>query len=109
MADAARALDKHTCPLQTPAVPSPIPHTAGGLVAGGCPNVFIGGFPAARKGDLTLCAGPPPHPDKIQEGSSSVEIGGAPAARKGDKNAIKGETGMQGEIQLGSPNVSIGG
>ena len=104
MADAARFLDKHTCPLKTPVGPSLVPHDAGGMIILGCPTVLIGKLPAARQGDPTLCLGPPiPHPDTIQKGSSSVKIGGLPAARKGDKTAI------QGEIQLGSPNVSIGG
>ena len=103
MADAARALDKHTCTLQTPAVPSPIPHTAGGLVVKGCPNVFIGGLPAARATDQTLCVGPPPHPDMIVKGSATVFIGGLPAARKND------QTSLGGAVQLGTPKVSIGG
>lgn len=102
MANAARTLDKHSCPLQTPGIP-PIPHAAGGLIVKGCPNVFIGGLPAARVGDQLLCAGPPPHPDVIVMGSTSVLIGGLPAARKGDL------TPLGGVIQLGAPTVVIGG
>ena len=102
MANAARVLDKHSCPLQTPGTP-PIPHTSGGLITKGCPNVFIGGLPAARVGDQLLCAGPPPHPDVIVMGSTSVFIGGFPAARKGD------QTSVGGAIQLGAPTVDIGG
>ena len=102
MADAARILDKHRCPLQTPGAP-PIPHQAGGMITKGCPNVLIGGLPAARVGDQVLCMGPPPHPDIIVKGSLSVFIGGLPAARKGDL------TSLGGKIQLGTPKVKIGG
>ena len=102
MPAAARALDKSTCPLQTPAIP-PIPHAAGGLIIKGCPTVLIGGLPAARAADQVLCAGPPPHPDVIVIGSTSVFIGGFPAARKGD------QLSLGGAIQLGEPTVDIGG
>lgn len=33
--------------------------THGGVITGpGCPNVLIGGMPAARVGDPTICVGP---------------------------------------------------
>lgn len=102
MADAARILDKHQCPMQTPGTP-PIPHQAGGMILKGCPNVLVGGLPAARVSDQLLCMGPPPHPDTIVKGSTSVFIGGLPAARKGDL------TSMGGKVQLGTPKVKIGG
>jgi uncharacterized Zn-binding protein involved in type VI secretion len=78
-----------------------------GLVSGpGVPNVLINGQPAARVGDLHVCAlAPPagPHPPTpIATGSSTVLIGGQPAARVGDA------TGCGATIAVGSPNVLIG-
>jgi uncharacterized Zn-binding protein involved in type VI secretion len=85
MPPAARLLDMHTCPMQTPAVP-PIPHV-GGPISVGCPTVLIGGMPAARVGDMCVCVG---MPDSIVKGSTSVFIGGMPAARMGDSTAHGG-------------------
>ena len=42
MPPAARITDMHTCPMQTPAFPSPIPHVGGPVVGPGVPNVLIG-------------------------------------------------------------------
>lgn len=47
MPPAARITDMHTCPMQTPAFPSPIPHVGGPVVGPGVPNVLIGKMPAA--------------------------------------------------------------
>lgn len=100
MPPAARLTDFHECPMQTPAVPAPIPHV-GGPITGPCmPNVLIGGLPAARVGDMLVCMGPP---DSIVQGSSTVMIGGMPAARMGDTTA------HGGTIMLGALNVMIGG
>lgn len=101
MAGAARVLDIHVCPLQTPGVP-PTPH-AGGMVMAGEPTVLIEGLPAARMNDELLCNGPPPHPDTIVLGSSSVFIGSFPAARMGDM------TTLGGVLQMGATTVIIGG
>lgn len=100
MPPAARLTDFHECPMQTPAVPAPIPHVGGPVVGPGQPNVLIGGLPAARVGDMLVCVGPP---DSIVKGSSSVMIGGVPAARMGD------QTAHGGQIMLGALNVMIGG
>ena len=54
MAFAARITDMHTCPMQTPAVPSPIPHVGGPVVGPGAPTVLIGGIPAAVMGDTCV-------------------------------------------------------
>ena len=97
---AARLTDMHTCPMQTPAVPSPIPHVGGPITGPGVPNVLIGKMPAAVMGDVCVCTGPP---DSIIKGSTTVMIGGKPAARMGDTTA------HGGVITLGSPNVLIGG
>ena len=100
MPPAARLTDFHKCPMQTPAVPAPIPHV-GGPITGPCmPNVLIGGLPAARVGDMLVCVRPP---DSIVKGSSTVMIGGMPAARMGDTTA------HGGRIMLGAFNVMIGG
>ena len=42
---AARITDMHTCPMQTPAFPSPIPHVGGPIIGPGVPTVLIGKMP----------------------------------------------------------------
>jgi uncharacterized Zn-binding protein involved in type VI secretion len=100
MPPAARITDMHTCPMQTPAIPSPIPHVGGPITGPGCPTVLIGGMPAAVLGDSAVCVGPP---DTIVKGSATVMICGKPAARMGDTTA------HGGSIALGCPTVMIGG
>ena len=100
MPPAARLTDMHTCPMQTPAFPSPVPHVGGPIVGPGVPNVLIGNMPAAVVGDMCTCVGPP---DTIAKGSSSVMINGRPAARVGDSTA------HGGTIVTGCPTVMIGG
>lgn len=80
---AARVSDMHTCPMTTGSVP----HVGGPVLPPGCATVMIGGQPAARVGDMLVCAGPP---DSIIAGSSTVMIGGMPAARMGDSTAHGG-------------------
>lgn len=100
MPPAARITDMHTCPMQTPALPAPIPHV-GGPISGPCaPTVLIGKMPAAVIGDTCVCVGPP---DSIAKGSATVFICGKPAARMGDT------TTHGGTIVLGCPTVIIGG
>ena len=100
MPPAARLTDFHQCPMQTPAVPAPIPHVGGPIAGPGATTVLIGGLPAAKVGDMCVCVGPP---DAIVKGSSTVKIMGAPAARMGDKTA------HGGTILVGEPTVMIGG
>lgn len=100
MPPAARITDMHTCPMQTPAFPSPIPHVGGPVIGPAVSTVLIGKLPAAVMGDMCVCVGPP---DTIVKGSSTVLIGGKPAARMGDTTA------HGGTITLGCPNVIIGG
>lgn len=100
MPPAARITDFHQCPMQTPAVPVPIPHVGGPIIGPGEPTVLIGSLPAARVGDMLVCVGPP---DSIIRGSATVKIGGLPAARMGD------QTAHGGSISLGAFNVMIGG
>jgi uncharacterized Zn-binding protein involved in type VI secretion len=95
---AARVGDMHACPMVTPGVP-PVPHVGGPILPPGCPNVLIGGMPAARVGDQCQCVG---SLDVIVTGSTSVLIGGKPAARMGD-TTIHG-----GTITGGLPVVLIG-
>jgi uncharacterized Zn-binding protein involved in type VI secretion len=92
---AARITDMHTCPMVTGVVP----HVGGPILPPGCPMVLIGGLPAARVGDMAVCAG---GPDVIALGSFTVLIGGQPAARMGDLTA------HGGVIILGLPTVLIG-
>jgi uncharacterized Zn-binding protein involved in type VI secretion len=86
--------------MQTPAVPSPIPHVGGPVIGPGVPTVLIGNLPAAVVGDTCTCVGPP---DVIVKGSATVLISGRPAARMGDTTA------HGGSIVLGCPTVLIGG
>lgn len=100
MPPAARITDMHTCPMQTPAFPSPILHVGGPVLGPGSINVLIGKMPAAVVGDTCVCVGPP---DTIVKGSATVMIGGKPAARMGDTTA------HGGSIVMGCPTVIIGG
>lgn len=100
MPPAARLTDMHVCPMQTPAVPAPIPHVGGPITGPGAPTVLIGALPAARATDMAVCVGPP---DTIAKGSASVLIAGLPAARIGDTCA------HGGSIVMGMPTVLIGG
>jgi uncharacterized Zn-binding protein involved in type VI secretion len=97
MPPAARLMDMHTCPLQTPGTP-PIPHVGGPITGPGAATVLIGGMPAAVVGDSCMCAGPP---DTILMGSTKVMIKGKPAARQGDPTA------HGGSITTGFPRVVI--
>lgn len=97
MPSAARITDMHTCPMVNP---GPSPHVGGPILPPGEPTVLIGGLPAARLGDMAVCAGPP---DSIIAGSATVLIGGKPAARLGDATA------HGGTIVAGYPTVMIGG
>ena len=75
----------------------------------GCPTVLIGGLPAWRVGDTSVC---PlvnvlvPHVGgAVAMGSTSVIIGGLPAARVGD---VIVEAGGPNPIAKGEPTVLIG-
>jgi uncharacterized Zn-binding protein involved in type VI secretion len=95
MPPAARMTDMHACPMVTGIVP----HVGGPILPPCCPTVLIGGLPAARVGDMAVCAG---GPDVIALGSFTVLIGGMPAARMGDM------TVHGGVIVIGLPTVLIG-
>ncbi|MGH8147485.1 MAG: PAAR domain-containing protein [Rhodanobacteraceae bacterium] len=88
----ARLTDMHTCPMTT----GPVPHVGGPITGPGCPNVLIGGMPAACVGDLATCVGPP---DTIARGATKVLIGGRPAATMGSNTA------HGGVVVLGCPTV----
>jgi uncharacterized Zn-binding protein involved in type VI secretion len=95
MPPAARVTDMHACPMVTGVVP----HVGGPIIPPCCPTVMIGFLPAARVGDMAVCAG---GPDVIALGSFTVLIGGMPAARMGDM------TVHGGVIVIGCPTVIIG-
>jgi len=97
MPEAARYTDFHSCPKSEP---GPVPHVGGPVLGPKKRSVFIGKLPAAIKGDMCICVGPP---DKIKIGSKTVKIMGKPAARKGDM------TEHGGKIEIGCPTVIIGG
>lgn len=96
MPPAARVTDMHVCPKVEP---GPVPHVGGPILPTGEPTVLIGFMPAARRGDMAVCVGPP---DRIAEGEATVLIGGQPAARLGH------QTEHGGTIVLGCPTVRIG-
>jgi len=100
MPPAARLMDFHRCPMSTPVGPVQVPHVGGPIAGPGAPTVLIGGFPAAKVGDIAMCIGPP---DAIVKGSTTVQVLGLPAARLGDKTA------HGGTIVIGFPTVMIGG
>ena len=91
---AARVTDMHVCPMIT----GLIPHVGGPILPPGGIPVLIGGLPAARIGDMAVCAG---GPDVVALGSPTVLIGGMPAARMGDMTA------HGGAIIMGYPLVLI--
>ena len=86
----------HVCPKVEP---GPVPHVGGPILPAGEPTVLIGFMPAARRGDMAVCVGPP---DSILLGSPSVLIGHKEAARVGDP------TEHGGMIVMGCPTVLIG-
>jgi uncharacterized Zn-binding protein involved in type VI secretion len=73
-----------------------VPHVGGPILPPGCPTVLIGFMPAARVGDLAVCAG---GPDVIALGSITVLIGGQPAARIGDMT-VHGGVIVSGEMTV---------
>ena len=98
MFPAARMLDMHVCPMQTPALP-PIPHVGGPIMP--MPStVLIGNFPAATVGQPCICVGPP---DTILTGSFTVLMNNRPAAR------MTSPTAHGGTVIMGWPTVLIGG
>jgi uncharacterized Zn-binding protein involved in type VI secretion len=62
--------------------------------------VIIGGMPAARLGDMMVCACVP---DTIAKGSATVMVNNMPVARLGDSGA------HGSSIVAGCPTVIIGG
>ena len=78
--------DSHGCPAD--------PHTVVGPIVSGSPNVFVGGKPAARVGDVGVhaaCCGP--NRFEIVGGDGSVMINGRPAAKIGSETRHCGGTG----------------
>jgi uncharacterized Zn-binding protein involved in type VI secretion len=79
--------------------------THGGVVLGpGMPTVLIAGLPAARLGDLHVCAIPSlAHvPSPFVAGSVTVLLAGVPLLRSGDA-CVCGAS-----VAVGAPTVSIG-
>lgn len=94
---AARTTDLHTCPMVDPA--TGVPHVGGPILPPGCPNVLVGGLPAACVGDPATCVGVP---DAIVSGAFTVIVGGRPAAMMGSSSA------HGGVVALGCFNVLVG-
>jgi uncharacterized Zn-binding protein involved in type VI secretion len=92
---ASRITDMHVCPMVTGVVP----HVGGPILPPGAVTVLIGGLPAARVGDMAVCAGPP---DVIALGSFTVFTMNMPQARMLDMTA------HGGTIVLGFPTVLVG-
>lgn len=96
MLPAARVSDMHTCPMWSGVVP----HVGGPVLPPCATTVLVGFLPAARIGDMLVCAG---GPDTIVTGSATVLINYMPAARISDLTA------HGGVIVAGCPTVLIGG
>jgi uncharacterized Zn-binding protein involved in type VI secretion len=75
-----------------------VPHVGGPILPPGGIPVLFGGMPAARVGDMAVCAG---GPDVLAMGSFTVFVGGQPVARLGDMTA------HGGVIAVGLPTVLI--
>ena len=97
MLPAARLTDNHLCPMWTGVVP----HVGGPVIPPNALKVLIGKLPAARVGDMLVCAG---GPDTILTGAPTVLIEGKPAARLTDLTAHGGVI-----VAPGCPLVLIGG
>jgi uncharacterized Zn-binding protein involved in type VI secretion len=84
---AARLTDNIACavPQSTPAALPHAPPPGSPIVGVGAPNVIIGGMPAARVGDHSICLSPMPLPNPIMRGAFPVSIAGLPAARLTDQ------------------------
>ena len=88
---AARVGDKIMCPVPQ-ATPAAAPHAPAGMpiIPPGCPTVLIGGAPAARVTDKSICVTPAPGPNPVLTGAFTVTIGGLPAARMTDPGTHPG-------------------
>ena len=76
--------------------------TAGGVLVGGSPNVFVNSAASVRIGDAIAGHGKSPHSGPVMvSGSSSVFINNIPSCRLGDKASC-------GHKSTGSSNVFIG-
>lgn len=73
------------CPVPQ-ATPAAAPHAPAGLpiIPPGASTVLIGGMPAARINDKSICITPAPGPNPILMGAFPVSISGMPAARISD-------------------------
>ena len=100
MPPAARITDMHTCPMQTPAFPSPIPHVGGPVAGPGLPTGLEENLLSAIWGVPGFAVGPP---DVIAKGPAPVMFGGKPPAGMGVTFAHAGRFG------LGAPPSMIGG
>jgi uncharacterized Zn-binding protein involved in type VI secretion len=77
-----------------------VPHVGGVIMPPGAVTVIIGGQPAARMTDITMCAGPP---GIVIKGSATVMTMNLPQARMLDPAA------HGGMISMGCPTVLVGG
>ncbi len=103
---AARVTDSIACPVPqtTPAALPHAPPPGLPIVHPGETTVLIGGKPAARMGDRSICLAPAPAPNSIAKGAFPVPIGGSPAARITDPGTHPGSVIMA----PGCPTVLIG-
>lgn len=100
--DAARVGDMHSCPKVSKLL---VPHTGGPAVATFPVQVFAGGLPALRVGDLAVCAGAT---DVILEGAADVLVEGLPWAGRSHKTAHGGAvTGGLASVKLGGPTFTL--
>ncbi len=93
---AARIGDTIACavPQTTPAALPHAPPPGLPIIPPGAIQVVIGGKPAARMGDQSICVGPAPLPNPILKGAFPVPISGMPAARLTDQGTHPGSVIM---------------
>lgn len=100
--DAARVGDMHSCPKTTKLL---VPHVGGPSVALAPVQVFAGGLPALRLGDLAVCTG---STDIVMEGAADILVEGLPWAGRSHKTAHGGViSGGLGSVLLGGPTFSL--
>jgi len=111
---AARVGDMQKCSMVEQVGVATIPHVGGPILPPGASTVLIGGKPAARAGDKSLCV-PAAKPNTITEGAPFVQIEGKAAARWCDRlehganhindgclTVLIGDAGLAGNVRVGT-------
>jgi uncharacterized Zn-binding protein involved in type VI secretion len=76
--------------------------TAGGVIAGGSPDVLTNGKGAVRVGDPVAYHGRSPHSSPVMAtGSTTVFINGKPACKAGDVATCGHQAGGSTDVEIG--------